>query len=320
LFNKNPRRQLYLSWRRDIDFGQATYGEISQDNIFALAIRKSGVPIKFIQIEDKRAEYTHGWRNGFAVTLSGVHKAFNPLRNLPPKDLFLKEPSGDLATFEAGIRIRYAYLERFLESTFNRISLGSVYPIVDLRLTRGISGIGKSGYNYSRASVSVSDYANVAPLGNIYYNVFGGRTYGKLPYMLLDVAPGNEIYYYNRSAFNLMNRYEYVHDRYAGIFFEHNFGAGVFRFLPITRRLKLRQLWTAKTLWGSLSDKNKDLNFVTGHPFRSLDGETYLEVGTGIDNILRVLRLDFVWKLSPWERNTKAHPRFGTFVSSKLNF
>jgi hypothetical protein len=320
LFNRNPRRQLYLSWRRDIDFGQATYGEISQDNIFALAIRKGGVPIKFIQIEDKRAEYTHGWRNGFAVTVSGVHKAFNPLQNLPPKSLFLKDPSSDLATFEAGIRIRYAYLERFLESTFNRISLGSVYPIIDLRLTRGISSIGKSGYNYSRAFLSVSDYAKVAPLGTIYYNVFGGRTYGTLPYMLLDVAPGNEIYYYNRNAFNLMNRYEYVHDRYAGIFLEHNFGAGVFRFLPITRRLKLRQLWTAKTLWGSLSDGNKRLNFVPGHPFRSLDGSTYLEVGTGIDNILRVLRLDFVWKLSPWETNTAAHPRFGVFASFKLNF
>lgn len=318
LINRDPRRQLYLSWRKDIDFGQSYYGDISQDNIFALAIRKQGVPIKFIQIEDRRAEYMHGWRNGLALTFSGAHRNFNPLLNLPGKADLGTGHGNELATFEAGLRVRYAYLEKFLESTFNRISLGSVYPIVDMRFTRGISGVDGSGYDYSKLYGSVSDYAKIAPLGNIYYNVFAGKTYGTLPYMLLDVAPGNEIYYYNRYAFNLINRYEYIHDRYAGVFFEHNIGNGLFRFLPITRKLKLRQLWTAKALWGSLSAENKNLNFVNGHPFRSLDGKTYLEVGTGVDNILKVLRLDLVWKLSPWESNTSAHLKFGAFVSFKV--
>ncbi len=51
--------------------------------------------------------------------------------------------------------------------------------------------------------------------------------------MLLDVAPGNEIYYYDKYAFNLMNRYEYLNDRYAGINFEHNFGNGLFPFASL---------------------------------------------------------------------------------------
>ena len=29
--------------------------------------------------------------------------------------------------------------------------------------------------------------------------------------------PGNDIYYYNNSSFNLMNRFEYISDKYAGI-------------------------------------------------------------------------------------------------------
>ena len=33
--------------------------------------------------------------------------------------------------------------------------------------------------------------------------------------------------------------------------------------------------------------------------FKTLNGKTYIEVGTGIDNIFKVLRLDFVWRLSP---------------------
>ena len=94
-----------------------------------------------------------------------------------------------------------------------------------------------------------------------------GKTFGTLPYTLLDIAPGNELYYYNKYAFNMMNRYEFIHDQYAGINFEHNIGNGIFRFFP---KLKFRQFWTAKTLWGSLSDANKALNFKAGTYFSNI--------------------------------------------------
>ena len=34
------------SYTNDLDFGQNYYGEVSSDNIFALAIRKQNVPVK----------------------------------------------------------------------------------------------------------------------------------------------------------------------------------------------------------------------------------------------------------------------------------
>jgi hypothetical protein len=100
-----------------------------------------------------------------------------------------------------------------LENTFSRISLGSPLPIAEIKYTKGINGVFGSGYNYHKLSVGVSNYSKIPPFGNIYYNLFAGKTYGTLPYLFLDIAPGNEIYYYNSSAFNMMNRYEFVHDR-----------------------------------------------------------------------------------------------------------
>jgi hypothetical protein len=140
--------------------------------------------------------------------------------------------------------------------------------------------------------------------------------------MLLDVAPGNEIYYYNKYAYNLMNRWEFIHDRYAGINIEHNIGPGLFRFIPLTRKLKLRQFWGAKTLWGSLSDANKQYNGfgTTGNPFNSLDGKTYMEVGTGIDNILKVFRVDFIWRVLPRPLPPEKVKRFGVFFCFRLVF
>jgi len=111
-----------------------------------------------------------------------------------------------------------------------------------------------------------------------------------------------------------------VHDKYVGFGLEHNFGAGLFRFIPFTRKLKFRQFWTAKGLWGSLSDANKLYNAVPGYTFNSLNGKTYMEIGTGVDNIFKVFRLDFVWRLLPRPLPPEGVKRFGVFFSFRLAF
>ncbi|MBS1654425.1 MAG: carboxypeptidase-like regulatory domain-containing protein [Bacteroidetes bacterium] len=319
--SKHPRTYFYGSYTNDLDFGQNYYGEVTSDNIFALAIRKPNIPLKYINVEEKRFEFFHERPSGFSVKFSAVHKSYTPLKNLPSKDSFNVTNGGSpLTTFETSVRLRYAFLEKFLENTFFRTSLGSPYPITELYIARGMSGVMKSSYNYTKISGSVSDYVKIPPLGSFYFNVFGGKTFGTLPYVLLDIAPGNELHYYNMYAFNMMNKYEYIHDQFLGINIEHNFGAGIFRFIPITRKMKLRQFWTAKTLWGSLSEANKALNFKQGNNFQTLDGKTYLEVGTGISNILKVFRLDFVWRVLPQPTSTDITKRFGIFGSFRLNF
>lgn len=320
LFDKSPRSYIFASYLNDFDYGQNYYDEISSDNIFAVAIRKPGVPIKFMRLREVRLDYFKEWNIGLSVLVSNRHKEFNPVLNLPSKINFPTVKGDALATFETSVRLRFAYLEKFVENTFYRTSLGSPYPIVEIKYTKGMSGLFNSSYDYSKLSAGISNSRKIPPFGNIYWNVFGGKTFGTLPYMLLDVAPGNEIYYYNRYAFNMMNRYEFIHDQYAGFNLEHNFGNGLFRFIPLTRKLKFRQFWTAKGLWGSLSEANQQVNFVNGHPFKALNGKTYIEVGTGVDNILKVFRLDFVWRVLPTPRPTKGSERFGVFGSFRLAF
>jgi hypothetical protein len=318
---KNPRTYLYGSYTNDLDFGQSYYGEVTSDNIFALAIRKPNIPLKYINVEEKRFEFFHETKSGFSGLLAVTHKDYTPLKNLPVKDSFPVADGGNpLTTFEVSFRLRFAYLEKFLENNFFRTSLGSPYPIAEIYVSRGISGVLKSSYDYTKLSATVSDYFNIAPFGSVSYYVYGGRTFGTLPYMLLDVHPGNELYYYNKYAFNMMNKYEYISDKYAGLNVEHNFGSGIFRFFGPTRKLKFRQFWNAKALWGSLSDVNYALNFKPGNSFQTLNGKTYLEFGTGVDNIFRVLRIDFVWRVLPQPTAADANRKFGIFGSFRLSF
>ena len=323
LFTKKPRSYIFAKYSKDIDYGQSYLDELSDDNIFALAIRKNGVPIKFMKTEQMQLNVFKEWHNGFSVNLGTARKIYNPLMNLPLKDIFVNGGKGELLnTFETSIQLRFAYLEKFLENTFYRYSLGSVYPIVTVRYTKGFPGILNSNYDYSKLSGNITDYMNVSPYGTFYYNLFAGKTYGTLPFMLLDVAPGNEIYYYNKYAYSLMNRWQYLHDEYAGFNIEHNIGNGIFRFLPFTRKWKWRQFYTVKGLWGSLSEENKNYNMPAGsdYVFQSLDGKTYMEIGTGIDNILKVLRFDFVWRVLPRPLPDIKNQRFGVFGSFRLQF
>lgn len=318
--NKEPRSYLHASYLKDLDNGQNYYDEVSLDNIFALAIRKQGIPIKFMQVEMQELEYFTSTRSGFSVKLGLQHKNFNPLDNIPGKAFFPSGKGGALNNFEAAVTLRFSYLEQFLEGNYFRMSLGSLYPTVEFQYHKGFSGVLNSNYDYHKLKFRINDYFKIAPFGTLDINLYAGQTFGTLPYMLLEVAPGNELYYYNKYAFNLMNRFEFINDRYAGFAVEHNIGPGIFKYTGITRKLKWRQFWNVKAIAGDLSDENYALNFVSGHPFQNLDGKMYIEGGTGIDNILKFLRLDLVWRLGPKPLPESWVGKFGVFGSFRLAF
>jgi hypothetical protein len=322
LLKRSPRMWLYAGIVKDYDNGQVYYDQVSTDNIFSLAVRKPGVPGKFLFINDKRLEFFKEWESGFSMQAGLVQRRYEPIKNLPLRENFPVEKAGleSLNNFESYIKLRYAFLERFLEGSFYRYSLGSNYPIVEMKYSHGFQNIFGSAYQYNKLSASVSDYMKVPPYGTLTYNVFGGKVFGKLPYMLLEQHPGNEIFYYDKYAFNMMNRFEYLSDRYAGVQVEHNIGNGLFKFIPLTRKLKFRQFWNAKMLWGELSQENKDLNFVPGHNFKALNDKPYLELGTGVDNILKVLRIDLVWRILPKPIPTGRFQHFAVFGSFRFAF
>jgi hypothetical protein len=320
IFNRHPRMTLYGMYRQDLDYGQQYYDEITSDNIFALAVRKPDIPIKFINLTEEKLEWFNEWLSGFSVTFTVDHKVYLPELNLAPISYFEKGNGNPMDGFEVAVNLRFAFLEKFFENNFYRTSLGSEYPIIDVKYTRGIPGVLGSTLTYNKYFAAISDIVKVPPIGTIYYNLFGGKTTGVQPYPFLNVAPGNETYYYNKYAFSLMNKYEYLHDEYLGVNFEHNIGSGIFRFLPLTRKLKFRQFYNFKLLWGHLSPENAAYNNNPDYTFKSLDGKTYMELGTGVDNIFRFLRVDFIWHVAPSPVGLPYYQKFGIFGSFRISF
>ncbi len=320
IIQRAPKRiRLHISYQNDVDNGISQVGEVSQDNIFSLAIRKPGISRKLINVKDLRLEFFNELGKGFSTEWFVAHRQYNPLLNLPPLSTFPVSSGTPLTNFELALKLRFAYLETFIETDYNRFSMGTKYPIVELMFAKGIKGVFNSAYNYSKYSITIKDFMKISPYGTLSYKVFAGKINGAMPFTNLENHPGNDIFYYNRNAYNLMNRFEYLSDQYAGVNLEHNIGSGIFRFIPITRKLKWRQFWTAKALLGSLSNENITINNKTS-TFKTLNGRSYIELGTGIDNILKVLRLDFVWRLAPDPSYAGSRSKFGIFGSFQFQF
>ncbi len=316
-FNRNPWQNILVSYKNDLDFSQNYNSNATTDNALSAVFRKSGIPIKFINIKETKVQYFKDTKIGLSFTVSVANKIYDPLLNLPSKVL-ADDSSSIFNTTEVKLKVRLGYLEKFYENLFFRYNLSSPYPIPEIEFTEGVKNMLNSQYSYQKVKFSVSQSFSIAPYGKIDYYFFVGKIFGTLPYPLLEVHPGNEVYFYNKQAFNLMNKYEYVSDKYAGFNVEHNVGNGLFRYIPITRKLKFRQFWNIRGVIGNVSNENKQLNQIDLKAISSLDNKLYLEVGTGVDNIFKLFRIDFVWRLAPTPLPSNASSRFGIFGSFKL--
>lgn len=324
MIKRTPWTYIYAMHVNDVSQATNYYDQLGADNIFSTFFRKHGVPWKLAFTNDTRVEFYKQYFNGLSHKLILEQREFTPYTPLPTEDIF-RDVRGDVAnsviSSEVGLDLRFAWKEKYVEGQFTRVTVRSKYPVINLTLTTGIKGVMNSAYSYQKARLALTGNSYIPPFGMLYYNVFAGKYFGTLPYPLLEIHPGNEYYYYNRYAFQMMNNYEFLSDQYAGFNVEHNLGGGIFNRIPLMKKLKFRQFWTAKGVVGELSAENQRLNLEKGYPFRTLRGSPYLELGTGVSNILQVGRLDFVWRVTPKPLASEAKWRyFGIFGSVQFEF
>ena len=92
------------------------------------------------------------------------------------------------------------------------------------------------------------------------------------------------------------------------------------------KRLKWREVATVKALWGRLSDKNDGSMASSDALLLFPEGMTsvskpYIEVGVGIENILRFIRVDAMWRLTHRDNHDgRTVDNFAINFSLHLNF
>ena len=295
------------SYTDDLDNGRTRYNEedITTDNVFSQLIRRPGIPQKFLGVKETKLSITKEWKSKFSIETFVTTTDYKTYHPLPDKSTFISNPKNtNIISSELGWKFRYAPGERTITRHRKTIQVKGNQPVFVLRTALGIENFLGSNYQYIRTGLQISQNARIPRWGKLNYMVYGGKIFADqgLPFMLLENHPGNEVYYYSKQAFNLMNRFEYISDQYAGINFEHNFEKKLLNLLPFMRKSNMRQFWNVKAVWGELSSASRVLNrieYFSDYRLRSLRGGVYTEIGTGIENIFKILRIDLVWRHAP---------------------
>lgn len=246
---------------------------------------------------------------GFTQTVGIRHRTFQPMyafafRTFP--GLGERSPiQSDYQTSELFFETRWGKDEVFIYNDNERLTLGTQkWPLVMLRYQLGMRNFMNSDFSYHRIALNVKQSFRVGIWGRSNYNLTMGYIPSTLPYPLLYTPLGNESLFYVENAFNLMNYFEFVSDRYVQLRYEHNFEGLLFNRIPAIKRLKWRFLANAKVLYGSIRPANMNLLAPTNAQgqavlgFSTLDKTPYVEVGYAINNIFKVLRVDAIHRLT----------------------
>jgi hypothetical protein len=302
-FPGNGGYTVHASYTQDLDNGRARYNDedITTDNMFSQLIRRPGIRQKFMLVNEIRLSAMKEWPSSFSVQPFLLRTSYETFAPLPHKDsLFLT--GKDVTGTETGIKLRYAPGEKKIVTHRKDLKLRGNNPVFELRYSAGIKGLMGGQYNYQKLHGMISQNFRLPGWGKINYQTYAGKIFSRaLPFMLLELHPGNEIYYYSKQGFNLMNRFEFYSDSYAGFNVEHDFEKKLINLLPFMRKTNMRQFWNVKAVWGNLANANRKLNRVEfgNYRLRTLNGKPYIEAGTGLDNIFRCFRVDLVWRFAP---------------------
>ena len=288
----------------DLDNGRIRYNDdddATTDNLFSQLIRRQGIRQKFLGIKEWKASITKKWDYNIATQLMFTSASFETFGPLPSQSFFSLNGNGVINS-EAALKIRWAPGEKEIETRHKKIKIKGSLPALELKYSMALPHVFKAEYSYHKISFLAQQTFRIPRWGHVDYTVYGGKYFGdSIPFMLLEIHPGNEIYYYSKQSFNLMNRFEYFSDQYAGFTIEHNFEKKLFNLIPFMRKTKMRQFWNIKTVWGDLGNPNSRFNRLEFGTYRLkiLRGRPYTEIGTGIDNIFKFFRVDLVWRFAP---------------------
>jgi hypothetical protein len=303
MLDKNPRKTVGASYKYDVEQLGESQNSFITDNILASLLRSSPAN-KLSMVREFKANYENEWFNGFSNTFTFTHRDVFPLDN--HFEFFSggsAEVKNSITTTEVSLNTRFAYDEKFVFGEFERTSMGTKYPIFNFDYFYGINGFLNGGYNYHRLRLGVEHWFNIASFGWSKYILEAGRIWGTLPYPLLKLHEGNETWVYDDYAFNMMNYYEFVSDKYLSVLYTHHFEGLFLNKIPLMRKLKWREVASVHGIVGSLDPRNKEYNHNYLNEYNTNEQmyqvrKPYFEASVGVENILKCFEVCAVWRLS----------------------
>lgn len=296
-----PINSLRLSHKYDIDMIGQHYLFTNPDNIFLSLKREKDMLATYCR--HTRLEYNLELANQFSFGVWGEHKNQQPTQWLTFEDGYGKK-SDHISSTSFGVTMRYAPGEKYIQQKSVRYPVNQDAPVMLLNLEWGPRGLPGMDFNLVRTELSIWKRFWFSTFGYLDALVKGGAVWSQVPYTELLWQNANLSYTIQPESYSLMNPMEFAMDRYASLDVAYWGNGVIFNRIPLIKKLKLREVTEFKCLWGTLTDRNDPelnpdlLRFPADANTVKMGKAPYMEISAGIDNIFKMLRIDYVWRLS----------------------
>lgn len=322
LFSKEPQRKLTVDAYYDVFQLGKGHSEYTTGNILSSIFGKGNAQ-RLAPMSSFSLCYDHEFNINFNARADIALKRYYPNGFVPMVTLG-GVPVASLATNELHLMARFSREETVNRGHFVKKYLHTNFPVFTFDLTGSVPGLRKCDCGYLRPEVSLDWKFRIPPAGMSMIHFNAGTIFGKVPYPLLHLHEGNGTYVLDKTAFSCMKFFEFASDSWLTLFWNHNFNGFFFGKIPGLRRLNLREEFTFKATYGWLSDKNNPLlegasqdmmAFPEG--MKTMGNTPYMEIGAGVSNILRLFRVDCIWRLTHLE---SASQRFAVNLGIEFRF
>jgi len=242
-----------------------------------------------------KAEYNTRFENGLSLNVTANYEDRIPVQNRTDYSFFKKSrtilpnhpyelanvPFNGHSAVVASVTLTYQPGQHYIQFPRSKMPIGSKYPTFELQYAKGIPTLFNSTADFDKWKFSVYDNVNLKLLGTLKYRIGAG---GFLNNKQVDI-PDYQHFNGNQAIFtlNYVNsfqlapyyRYSNIEKLYGFLHAEHHFNGLLTNKIPLFNKLK----------W----------NLVAGiNTFYVNNNNYYVEAFAGLENILKIFRVDFV--------------------------
>ena len=214
--------------------------------------------------------------------------------------------------------VRLSFDQDADELYFARFYYGSRKPVLHLTAEVGPNLIQGERKPYAHFQASIK---NRFSLGNGYLRMLvdAGYIAGKVPFPLLHMPRGSQSLGLARYNYSLLNQASVAADLYTNAYLEFNGGGVLFNRLPGIRRLNLRESASFKSFYGRLLQDHSSI-YQLPAGIVPASNAPYCEVGIGVSNIFKLLRVEYVRRMSPSPLMQSLSSKHGVRLRVQVSF
>ena len=316
-----PIHSLRLTHKYDVDKLAQHYLYTNQDNVFLTLKRHKDIRMQYLRTT--RLEYRREWFNHFSMAFGIEHNIHEATPWVP----FVSADSTVRQRYnQAGftVQLRFAPGETFYQARSYRIPINMDAPIITLTQTYMPRGFMGSLHEVNKTELGLQKRFWFSAFGYADVILRGEKVWSQVAYPDLLMPNVNLSYTIQPESYALMKPMEFINDQALSWDLTY-WGNGVLmNRLPLIKKLRLREVLSFRGIWGSLSDKNNPAKngnvflFPSDALCQPMGDKPYMEAGVGLDNILTILRVDYVWRLT--YRDHAGADRRGIRLQLHFNF